>query len=180
MLLKRVLTAIFPCQYCFVDLNVSARIPFLSPWFWLRCTIQSQCSTIAVPSSVLLRAVGLSPSPIRLPIDAEKRRAVSGKVLLRWLDRYSLVCRLFCTSFAFWRNQDCRQNWLQNRKTEKYILYTYGGSSFISSDLGYCSTPLCQISGLPKLPPIPSDAFWGGNNAQGDEIVGTKKEIAKG
>ena len=79
MLLKRVLTAIFPCQYCFVDLNVSARIPFLSPWFWLRCTIQSQCSTIAVPSSVLLRAVGLSPSPIRLPIDAEKRRAVSGK-----------------------------------------------------------------------------------------------------
>ena len=180
MLLKRVLTAIFPCQYCFVDLNVSARIPFLSPWFWLRCTKQSQCSTIAVPSSVLLRAVGLSPSPIRLPIDAEKRRAVSGKGVVEMIGPVLTCLQIVLHIFCILTKPRLQTKLITEPKNWKvHIVHIWRLILYFFRSWVLLHSPR-QISGLPKLPPIPSDAFWGGNNAQGDEIVGTKKEIAKG
>ena len=127
------------------------------PWFWLRCTKQSQCSTIAVPSSVLLRAVGL-PSPHPASYRCRKEEGGFGKRCC-WDD---WTCTL---SFHFFT--DCSAPFLHFDKTKIADKTDYRTEKLKST---YCThmeahplflqimgtAPLPpQISGLPKLPPFP-------------------------
>ena len=128
---------------------------FCPPWYWLRCTIQSQCSTIAVPSSVLLRAVGL---PLPHPASYRCRKEEGGRCC--WDD---WTCTL---SFHFFA--DCSEHFLHfdetkiadktDYRTEKlkstYCTHIWRLILYFFRSWVLLHSPR-QISGLPKLPPFP-------------------------
>ena len=128
------------------------------PWFWLRCTKQSQCSTIAVPSSVLLRAVGL-PSPHPASYRCRKEEGGLGReVLLRWLDLYSkfsLFCRFFCTFVCILTKPRFQTKMITEPKNWKVnIVHIWRLIIYFFRSWVLLHSPR-QISGLPKLPPFP-------------------------